>query len=106
MSLWAYLLWCSDSSLLCVYAIIAEEPMFIALQGYHAVACGVILFFGIRGTELPAAHSIKRLLQAAKRAPDLAGERQRNSPAKQEHLAGLGIDTGFGLRATRLLRGL
>ena len=48
VSLWAYLLWCSASSLLCVYAIIAEEPIFIALQGYHAVACGVILFFGIR----------------------------------------------------------
>jgi hypothetical protein len=48
VSLWAYLLWCSASSLLCVYAIIAEEPIFIALQGYHSVACGVILFFGIR----------------------------------------------------------
>jgi uncharacterized protein with PQ loop repeat len=48
VSLGAYLLWCSASSLLCVYAIIAEEPIFIALQGYHAVACGVILFFGIR----------------------------------------------------------
>ena len=48
VSIGAYLLWCSASSLLCVYAIIAEEPIFIALQGYHAVACGVILFFGIR----------------------------------------------------------
>jgi uncharacterized protein with PQ loop repeat len=48
VSLGAYLLWCSASSLLCVYAIVADEPIFIALQGYHAVACGVILFFGIR----------------------------------------------------------
>jgi hypothetical protein len=48
VSLGAYLLWCSASWLLCVYAIIAEEPNLIALQGYHAVACGVILFFGIR----------------------------------------------------------
>jgi uncharacterized protein with PQ loop repeat len=48
VSLAAYLLWCSASSLLCVYAVIAEEPIFIALQGYHAAACGVILFFGVR----------------------------------------------------------
>ncbi len=48
VSLEAYLLWCAASSLLCVYAVIAAEPIFIALQGYHAVACGVILFFGFR----------------------------------------------------------
>ena len=48
ISLAAYLLWCSASVLLCVYAFIAEEPIFIALQGYHAAACGVILFFGAR----------------------------------------------------------
>ncbi len=48
VSLGAYLLWCSASLLLCVYAVIAEEPIFIALQGYHAAACGVILFFGVR----------------------------------------------------------
>ena len=48
VSLAAYVLWCSSSLLLCVYAVIAEEPIFIALQGYHAAACGVILFFGAR----------------------------------------------------------
>jgi uncharacterized protein with PQ loop repeat len=48
ISLGAYALWCSASSLLCVYAVIAEEPVFIGLQGYHAVACGLILFFGAR----------------------------------------------------------
>ena len=35
VSLGAYLPWCTASSLLCVYAVIAEEPIFIALQGYH-----------------------------------------------------------------------
>jgi uncharacterized protein with PQ loop repeat len=48
VSLAAYLLWCSASALLCAYAVIAEEPIFIALQGYHAAACGTILFFGVR----------------------------------------------------------
>ena len=48
VSLGAYALWCAASSFLCVYAVIAEEPIFIALQGYHAAACGVILFFGAR----------------------------------------------------------
>ncbi len=48
ISLEAYALWCSASSLLCVYAVIAEEPIFIALQGYHAVACALILFFGAK----------------------------------------------------------
>ncbi len=46
VSLLAYALWCSASSLLCVYAVIAEEPVFIALQGGHAVACGFILCYG------------------------------------------------------------
>jgi uncharacterized protein with PQ loop repeat len=48
ISLSAYALWCSASSLLCVYAVIAKEPVFIALQGFHAVACGLILFFGVK----------------------------------------------------------
>ena len=48
ISLGAYLLWGSASALLCVYAVIAGEPIFIALQGYHAAACGVIFFFGVR----------------------------------------------------------
>ena len=48
VSLAAYLLWCSASALLCVYAVIAAEPVFIALQGYHAAACALILFFGAR----------------------------------------------------------
>jgi uncharacterized protein with PQ loop repeat len=48
ISLAAYALWLSASSLLCVYAVIAEEPVFIALQGSHAVACAIILFFGVR----------------------------------------------------------
>lgn len=48
VSLGAYALWCGASSLLCVYAVIAEEPIFIALQGYHAVACALIFFFGAR----------------------------------------------------------
>ena len=48
VSLSAYALWCSASSLLCAYAIIAGEPIFIVLQGYHAGACGLILLFGAR----------------------------------------------------------
>ena len=48
VSLEAYALWCAASALLCVYAVIAEEPVFIALQGYHAAACALILFFGAR----------------------------------------------------------
>ena len=48
VSLTAYVLWCAASSLLCVYAVIADEPVFIALQGYHAAACALILFFGAR----------------------------------------------------------
>ena len=47
ISLTAYTLWCSASSLLCVYAVIADEPVFIALQGFHALACAVMLFFGV-----------------------------------------------------------
>ena len=43
VSLGAYVVWCSASTLLCVYAIIAHEPLFAVLQGYHAVACGLIL---------------------------------------------------------------
>lgn len=46
ISLTAYTLWCSASTLLCVYAVVADEPVFIALQGFHALACAVILFFG------------------------------------------------------------
>jgi len=48
ISLTAYMLWCSASTLLCVYAVIAKEPVFIALQGFHAIACAVILLFGTR----------------------------------------------------------
>lgn len=46
ISLSAYTLWCSASTLLCVYAVIEKEPVFIALQGFHAIACAVILLFG------------------------------------------------------------
>ena len=48
VSVMAYVLWTASSAFLCVYAIIANEPLFIALQGYHAVACGLILGFGIK----------------------------------------------------------
>lgn len=48
ISLGAYTLWCSASTLLFVYAIIADEPVFIALQGYHAVACALILGLSIK----------------------------------------------------------
>jgi len=48
VSLGAYVLWCAASTLLCLYAVIAAEPIFIALQGYHAIACGLILFFGAK----------------------------------------------------------
>jgi hypothetical protein len=41
------MLWGSASAMLCAYAVIAEEPVFIALQGSHAVACAVILFYGV-----------------------------------------------------------
>ena len=48
LSLSAYALWTASSAFLCVYAIIGEEPVFMALQGYHAGACGLILFFGVK----------------------------------------------------------
>ena len=48
VSISAYILWAAASSFLCAYAIIANEPVFIALQGYHAAACGLILFFGVK----------------------------------------------------------
>jgi uncharacterized protein with PQ loop repeat len=48
VSIPAYALWAAASAFLCVYAIIAKEPVFIALQGYHAAACGLILYFGVK----------------------------------------------------------
>ena len=48
LSLSAYALWTAASSFLCVYAVIGSEPVFTALQGYHAAACGLILFFGVK----------------------------------------------------------
>jgi uncharacterized protein with PQ loop repeat len=48
VSLGAYALWCAASTLLCVYAVIAKEPIFIVLQGYHAAACAIIFFYGAR----------------------------------------------------------
>ena len=50
LSLSAYALWTAASAFLCVYAIIGEEPVFMVLQGYHAVASGLILFFGVKYT--------------------------------------------------------
>lgn len=48
ISIAAYALWTASSAFLCVYAIFAKEYIFIALQGYHAVACGLILCFGVK----------------------------------------------------------
>jgi len=48
VSIPAYALWATASSFLCVYAIIGDEPVFIVLQGYHAAACGLILFYGVK----------------------------------------------------------
>jgi len=48
VSLSAYALWASASTLLCVYAVIGAEPVFTALQGYHAAACGIILVLGTK----------------------------------------------------------
>lgn len=48
ISIAAYTLWAAASSFLCIYAIIAKEPVFIALQGYHAAACGLVLVFSIK----------------------------------------------------------
>jgi uncharacterized protein with PQ loop repeat len=48
VSISAYILWAVASAFLCAYAIIAKEPVFIALQGYHAAACGMILCFGVK----------------------------------------------------------
>jgi uncharacterized protein with PQ loop repeat len=48
VSLGAYVIWCSASTLLCVYAIIADEPIFVLLQGYHAVACALILGLSVK----------------------------------------------------------
>jgi len=48
ISIAAYALWTVSSAFLCVYAIFAKEHIFIALQGYHAVACGLILLFGVK----------------------------------------------------------
>lgn len=48
VSIPAYAMWTVASSFLCVYAVIGEEPVFIALQGYHAAASGLILCFGVK----------------------------------------------------------
>jgi len=48
ISLGAYLLWTSASSLLCLYAAVGAEWVFTALQGYHALACAVILALGAK----------------------------------------------------------
>lgn len=48
VSLSAYALWTGASTFLCVYAVIGEEPVFTALQGYHAAACGIILVLGAK----------------------------------------------------------
>ena len=48
VSLSAYALWTGASTFLCVYAVIGEEPIFTALQGYHAAACGIILVLGAK----------------------------------------------------------
>jgi uncharacterized protein with PQ loop repeat len=48
ISILAYVLWAVASSFLCVYSIIGNEPVFMVLQGYHAVACGLILYFGVK----------------------------------------------------------
>jgi uncharacterized protein with PQ loop repeat len=48
VSLSAYVLWTASSAFLCVYAIFSAEYIFIALQGYHAFACGLILLFGMK----------------------------------------------------------
>jgi len=48
VSLSAYGLWMAASALLCVYAIIGREAVFTALQGYHALACGIILLLGAK----------------------------------------------------------
>ena len=53
VSLGAYVIWCSASTLLCVYAIIADEPLFILLQGYHAVACALILGLSVKYKDSP-----------------------------------------------------
>ena len=48
VSIAAYTLWTAASSFLFVYAIIGIQPVFITLQGYHAAACGLILFLGVK----------------------------------------------------------
>jgi uncharacterized protein with PQ loop repeat len=48
LSLGAYAMWTSAAVLLCFYAITRREPVFVALQGYHAAACGLILVLGLR----------------------------------------------------------
>ncbi|MCH2186354.1 PQ-loop repeat-containing protein [Myxococcota bacterium] len=56
VSLGAYFLWAASSALLCVYAGLAAEWVFTALQGYHAVACVAILLLGAkyRNSRCPA----------------------------------------------------
>jgi len=48
VSLSAYGLWMAASALLCAYAIIGGEPVFTALQAYHAAACGIILLLSVK----------------------------------------------------------
>lgn len=48
ISLSAHALWAAASALLCAYAILGNEPVFGALQGYNAVACGLILALGAK----------------------------------------------------------
>jgi len=76
ISLGAYVLWCSASSLLCVYAVIAEEPVFIALQGFHAAACALILFFGgrYRNARCPLHRTLPATVAVAERRGEVDGE--------------------------------
>ena len=48
VSLVANALWAAASSLLCVYAAVGSEWVFTVLQGYHALACAVILTLGAK----------------------------------------------------------
>jgi len=48
VSTWAYLVWTLSAAILLVYAITAEDPVFISLQAYQLVALTSIYFLSRR----------------------------------------------------------
>ncbi len=69
----AYCMWVVSSVLLLTYSIVKEDPVFISLQGYHAGAGALILFFCLRYKgQLCEEHGGEPLSVRLKRSQDSA----------------------------------